>query len=71
MLSEGRLYLMLLSLLLKNFPRMLMARTRRALSDGVSMIVSTVSYKIELPTFLDDSVLVATYLYHKITKVSP
>lgn len=54
-------HLMLLSLLLRNFPRILMARTRRALSEGVSMIVRTVSYKMELPTFLDDSVLVATY----------
>lgn len=54
------MYLMLLSLLLKNFPRMLMAKTRRALSEGVSMMVKTVSYRIELPTFFDDSVLVAT-----------
>ncbi len=40
---------------------MLMAMTRRPLSASISKTVKTVSYRIELPTFLDESVLVATY----------
>jgi hypothetical protein len=40
---------------------MLIAITRRPLSDSISRIVKTVSYRIELPTFLDESVFVATY----------
>ena len=54
-------YLILLSLLLKNFPRMLIAMTRRPPSASISRTVKTVSYKIELPTFLVESVLVATW----------
>jgi len=53
--------LMLLSLFVKNLPKILMANTRRPLSDLISMIVKTVSYNIEFPTFLADSVFVATY----------
>lgn len=51
---------MLLSLLLRNLPRILMAITRRPVSASISRTVRTVSYKIELPTFFDESVLVAT-----------
>lgn len=52
---------MLLSRLLKNFPRILMAITRNPLSASISSTVSTVSYKIEFPTFLVESVFVATW----------
>ena len=52
---------MLLSRLDKNFPRILMAITRNPVSASISRTVKTVSYKIELPTFLVESVLVATY----------
>mgnify|MGYP007100401271 CR=1 FL=1 len=38
-----------------------MAMTRRPLSASMSRIVRTVSYRIELPTFLAASVLVATW----------
>lgn len=51
---------MLLSLLLKNLPRILIAMTRRPLSASISRTVMTVSYRIELPTFLVESVFVAT-----------
>lgn len=51
---------MLLSLLLKNFPRMLIAMTLRPLSASISRTVKTVSYRIEFPTFFVESVLVAT-----------
>ena len=51
---------MLLSLLLKNLPRMFTPSTRRPESASISRIVSTASYKIEFPTFFDDSVFVAT-----------
>lgn len=54
-------HLMLLSLFPKNLPRILIAMTRRPLSDSISKIVKTVSYRIEFPTFLDESVFVATY----------
>ena len=50
---------MLLSRLDKNFPRMLMAISRNPVSASISRTVGTVSYKIELPTFLAESVLVA------------
>ena len=53
-------YLMLLSLLLKNLPSMLIAMTLRPLSASISNTVKTVSYKMEFPTFLVESVLVAT-----------
>lgn len=53
-------YLMLLSLLLKNFPKMLIAITLNPLSASISRTVKTVSYKMEFPTFLVESVLVAT-----------
>lgn len=53
-------YLMLLSLLAKNLPRMLTPSTRKPESASISRIVSTASYKMELPTFLVESVFVAT-----------
>ena len=53
---------MLLSRLLKNFPKMLIAMTRRPLSASISNTVITVSYKMELPTFLVESVFVATWM---------
>ena len=53
-------YRMLLSLLLRNFPRILMAITRKLLSASISKTVRTVSYRIEFPTFLVESVFVAT-----------
>lgn len=53
-------YLILLSRLERNFPRMLTPSTRRPESASMSRIVRTASYRIEFPTFLDDSVLVAT-----------
>lgn len=40
---------------------MLIAMTRSPLSASISRTVITVSYRIELPTFLDESVFVATY----------
>jgi hypothetical protein len=40
---------------------MLIAITRNPLSASISRTVKTVSYKIEFPTFLVASVLVATY----------
>ena len=52
---------MLLSRLPKNFPRILIAITRSPFSASISRIVKTVSYKIEFPTFLADSVFVATF----------
>lgn len=51
---------MLLSRLVKNFPKILIAITRNPESASISSTVKTVSYRIELPTFLDESVLVAT-----------
>jgi len=51
---------MLLSLLAKNLPSIFTARTLSELSALISMMVSTVSYKIALPTFFAESVLVAT-----------
>lgn len=39
---------------------MLIAITRSPVSASISRTVRTVSYKIELPTFFDESVLVAT-----------
>jgi hypothetical protein len=53
-------YRMLLSLLIKNRPRMLTANTRKPDSLSTFMIVCTVSYRIALPAFLLASVLVAT-----------
>ena len=50
----------LLSRLLRNLPRILIAITRRPLSASISNTVSTVSYRIELPTFFVESVFVAT-----------
>ena len=44
----------------RNRPRMLIAKTRNPLSDWMSIIVRTVSYRIEWPTFLVESVFVAT-----------
>lgn len=52
---------MLLSRLLRNFPRILIAMTRKPLSASISKTVMTVSYKIELPTFFVESVFVATW----------
>jgi len=54
-------YRMLLSRLDRNLPRILIAITRNPVSASISRTVNTVSYKIELPTFLVESVLVATY----------
>lgn len=51
---------MLLSRLLKNLPKMLIAITRSPSSASISSTARTVSYKIEFPTFLVESVLVAT-----------
>ena len=45
---------------------MLMAKTRNPLSDWISMMVSTDSYKMACPTFLPDSVFVATYKRSKL-----
>jgi hypothetical protein len=53
-------YLMLLSRFDKNFPRMLTPSTRRPESASMSRMVSTASYRMEFPTFFEDSVLVAT-----------
>ena len=53
-------YRVLLSLLERNLPRMLTPRTRRPESASMSRMVSTASYRMELPTFFDASVLVAT-----------
>ena len=53
-------YRMLLSRFPRNFPRMLIAMTRRPFSASISRIVRTVSYKMAFPTFFADSVLVAT-----------
>lgn len=39
-----------------------MAMTRRPVSASISRTVSTVSYKMEFPTFLDESVFVATLM---------
>lgn len=55
------IYRMLLSRLPKNLPKMLMAITLRPDSASMSKIVKTASYRIEFPTFLADSVFVATY----------
>lgn len=57
---SGNTHRMLLSRLLRNLPRMLMAMTRRPLSASISRTVITVSYKMELPTFFVESVFVAT-----------
>jgi hypothetical protein len=53
-------YLMLLSRFDRNFPRMLTPSTRSPESASMSRIVSTASYRIEFPTFFDESVFVAT-----------
>lgn len=58
--TEIFVYRMLLSLLLKNLPRMFIAMTRKPVSASISSTVNTVSYKIEFPTFFDESVFVAT-----------
>ena len=50
----------LLSRLDKNFPRMLIAITRKPVSASISSTVNTVSYRMEFPTFFVESVLVAT-----------
>src|ERR1700722_62090 len=55
------IYRILLSRLLRNFPRILIAITRKPVSASISKMVKTVSYKIEFPTFFVESVLVATY----------
>lgn len=52
---------MLLSRFDKNFPRILIARTRNPPVASIPIIVSTHSYKIAFPAFLCDSVRVATY----------
>jgi len=54
-------YRMLLSRLLKNFPRMLIAITRRPVSASISRTVKTVSYRMAFPTFFVPSVFVATF----------
>jgi hypothetical protein len=54
---------MFLSGLRRKRPRMLIASTRRPLSARIFMIVRAHSYRIALPTFFADSVLVATYKY--------
>lgn len=53
--------LILLSRFDKNLPRMLIASTRKPPLSSMLMMVSTHSYKIALPAFLFDSVLVATW----------
>ena len=58
-----------MSLLSKNLPKILTAKTRSPDSDWMSMIDKTVSYKIAFPTFLDVSVFVATWQFEK--KVKP
>lgn len=64
MIVHNIAHLIFLSLLTKNRPRILMARTRNPLSLLISMMVRTVSYNMAWPTFLPDSVLVATYNWH-------
>lgn len=59
-LSGAIAHRIFLSGLSRNRPSMLMASTRRPLSLCMSIIVSTVSYSMALPTFFDDSVFVAT-----------
>jgi hypothetical protein len=51
---------MFLSVFSKKRPRMLTASTRSAGSDLMSIIVRTVSWRIEFPAFLVVSVLVQT-----------
>lgn len=58
--SDCSTHRMLLSLFPKNFPRMLIAMTRSPLSASISRTARTVSYRIEFPTFFDESVFVAT-----------
>ena len=53
-------YRILLSLFVRNFPRILTPSTRRPESASMSKIVRTDSYRIELPTFFEESVFVAT-----------
>uniref|UniRef100_A0A224Y1K1 Uncharacterized protein n=1 Tax=Panstrongylus lignarius TaxID=156445 RepID=A0A224Y1K1_9HEMI len=53
-------YLIFLSLFSKKRPRIFIAKTRRPLSERISIIDNTVSYNIVFPTFLLVSVLVAT-----------
>jgi hypothetical protein len=52
--------LMLLSRLDKNFPKILIARTRRPPFSSMLIIVWTQSYRIAFPAFLFDSVFDAT-----------
>lgn len=54
-------YLIFLSLFNRNLPSILMANTLKLLSDLMSMIDKTVSYRMVLPTFLLVSVFVATW----------
>lgn len=61
LLDLFRTHRMLLSRLLKNLPRMLIAMTRNPLSASMSRTVKTVSYRMEFPTFLLESVFVATW----------
>ena len=53
------MYLLLLSLLVKNFPRILIPSVLRECADFIAIIVLTHSYKTELPVFLAEDVLVA------------
>lgn len=53
-------YRMFLSGLRRKRPRMLIASTRNPLSALIFMIVRAHSYRIAFPTFLADSVFVAT-----------
>ncbi len=45
----------------RNLPKMLTAKTLSPLSDWMSIMQSTVSYRMAWPTFLLESVFVATY----------
>lgn len=57
---------MLLSRFCKNLPKILIAKTRKALSDSIYITVWTHSYRIAFPALRELSVFVATWnkAYH-------
>lgn len=59
--SKTKAYRILLSRLLKNLPSMLIAMTLKPCCASISRMVKTASYKMLFPTFLLESVLVATW----------
>lgn len=56
------MYLLLASLLAKNFPKMLIPSVLSELADSMAKIVFTHSYNTALPEFLALLVLAATYV---------